>query len=252
MDTEKEKETHCPQASLRYAMEQDQNKQIGLGKSLAAIHQSRAEGLIGVPDHLEAQDYMAIIISEKWKDLIDGAKLLALYQYSDTRPADSMWSISSEDWDRSAAVTSQKGWIISHENKKNRETYQEFFSRTQQREGPTRAKYGPDAGILHFVYWIAKGQARRVPIVSLDNIKGSYANRTVRTFFNWFPTCSNSWIRSNISFAVNRWTAWPTCRLNLQPNGKNSLVLFLDWPWSAIFVSLHLLTRETPNRAMSA
>jgi hypothetical protein len=109
MDTEKEKETQCPQASLRYAMEQDQNKQIGLGKSLAAIQQSRAEGLIGLPDHPEAQDYMAIIISEKWKDLIDGAKFLALYQQSDTRPSDSMWNISSEDWDISAAVSPQKG-----------------------------------------------------------------------------------------------------------------------------------------------
>jgi hypothetical protein len=109
VDTEKEKETQCPPASLRYAMEQDQNKQIGLGKSLAAIQQSRVEGLIGVPDHLEAQDYKAIIIPEKWKDLIDGAKLLALYQQSDTRPSDSMWNISSEDWDRSAAVSPHKG-----------------------------------------------------------------------------------------------------------------------------------------------
>jgi hypothetical protein len=56
MDTDKEKETQYPQASLKYAMEQDQNRQIGLGKSLAAIQQSRVEGLIGVPEHLEAQD----------------------------------------------------------------------------------------------------------------------------------------------------------------------------------------------------
>ncbi|KAG7529024.1 hypothetical protein FFLO_05817 [Filobasidium floriforme] len=125
---------------------------------------------------------MAIIIPEKWKDLIDGAKLLALYQQSDTRPSDSMWNISSKDQDRSAAVSPHKGWITSHEDKENQETYQELSSCTQQREGPTRAKYGPDAGILHCVCWIAKGQARCFPIVSLYNIKGSYANRTVRTF----------------------------------------------------------------------
>jgi hypothetical protein len=76
----------------------------GLGKSLAAIQQSRVKGLIGVPEHLEAQDYMAIIIPKKWKDLIDGFKVLALYQQSDTRPSDSMWNILSEHWDRSAAV----------------------------------------------------------------------------------------------------------------------------------------------------
>ena len=81
----------------------------GLGKSLAAIQQSRVKGLIGVPDHLEAQDYKAIIIPEKWKDLIDGFKVLALYQQSDTRPSDSMWNILSEDWDRSAAVLPLKG-----------------------------------------------------------------------------------------------------------------------------------------------
>jgi hypothetical protein len=70
--------------------------------------------------------------------------------------------------------------------------------------------------------------------------------------FNWFPTCSDSWTRSNISFTVNKWITWPTLVLILQPTYGNPLDLFLDWPWFVIFVSLHMLMRETPNRAMSA
>jgi hypothetical protein len=49
----------------------------GLGKSLAAIQQSRVKGLIGVPEHLEAQDYMAIIIPRSGKiSLMDLKSLL--------------------------------------------------------------------------------------------------------------------------------------------------------------------------------
>lgn len=45
-----------------------------------------------------------------------------------------------------------------------------------------REKYGHDAGVLHFAYWIATGQKKRGPTVSHDAIKGCYINAHVQEF----------------------------------------------------------------------
>lgn len=47
-----------------------------------------------------------------------------------------------------------------------------------------KTQYGLDAGVLHFAYWIAKRQTKKGPIISKDNIKGSYINRHVRHFMH--------------------------------------------------------------------
>jgi hypothetical protein len=55
VEIEKEWQNQYLQTSLEYAMEQDPNRQINLGKSLAAIRRNRVGGLIGVAEHLEVQ-----------------------------------------------------------------------------------------------------------------------------------------------------------------------------------------------------
>jgi hypothetical protein len=43
-------------------------------------------------------------------------------------------------------------------------------------------QYGLYAGVLCFAYWFAKRQTKKGPIISQDNIKGSYINCCVRHF----------------------------------------------------------------------
>ncbi|KAH8087892.1 hypothetical protein HD553DRAFT_322456 [Filobasidium floriforme] len=210
MDVKKEWQSQYCQASLDYAMKQNPIKQLDLGKSLAAIHRDRTAGFTDVTKRLEKQDYTIITVPKTWNDLIKGAKTVP-FQRSDTRPCDEVWAQMLDGWDKSAATlplhegtvlleTSNHkplGFKISgimttnHDRARN-----QLLSLHDQEKIPdpkgcdnrhsnlkaARAKYGSDAGVLHLAYWIATGQARRGPVVSSDNLKGCYANRTIRTF----------------------------------------------------------------------
>lgn len=45
-------------------------------------------------------------------------------------------------------------------------------------------QYGLYAGVLHSAYWITKRQTKKGPVISQDNIKGSYINHHLRHFMH--------------------------------------------------------------------